>query len=169
MTKTQHKKTEVASMFQNGISWNTKFAIRDGFHRDSRILSKYGAIITDQLQHGFIERIKERNPATSIHYIPHHAMQKDSVTIPISVMFECRCRESAFSTSLNDCLESGPILLNDLCLIIPWFHVHNYSFVTDIEKALLYIRLHPDNRDYKRVLWLSNPNDPNSHLFTYWF
>ena len=34
MTETQHKKTAVASMFQNGISQNTKYAERDGFHRE---------------------------------------------------------------------------------------------------------------------------------------
>ena len=35
MTKSQHKRTAAASMFQNGISRNTKCAIRDGFRRDS--------------------------------------------------------------------------------------------------------------------------------------
>ena len=38
MTKTQHKKTAVASMFQNGISVNTKCAERDGFCRVGHIL-----------------------------------------------------------------------------------------------------------------------------------
>ena len=37
MTKTQHKRTAVASIFQNGISQNTKCAVRDGFHRDSHM------------------------------------------------------------------------------------------------------------------------------------
>ena len=37
MTKTRHKKTAVASMFQNGISRNTKCAKRDGFHREGHI------------------------------------------------------------------------------------------------------------------------------------
>ena len=35
MIEIQHKRIEVVSMFQNGISQNTKCAIRDGFHRDS--------------------------------------------------------------------------------------------------------------------------------------
>ena len=43
MTKTQHKKTAVASMFQNGISRNTKCAERDSFHR---VGHKYNVIIT---------------------------------------------------------------------------------------------------------------------------
>ena len=37
MTKTRHKRTVVASVFQNGISRNIKCAIRDGFHRNSHI------------------------------------------------------------------------------------------------------------------------------------
>ena len=37
MTKTWHKRTAVASMFQNGISRNTKCAKRDGFCREGHI------------------------------------------------------------------------------------------------------------------------------------
>ena len=37
MTKTQYKRTAVASMFQNGISQNTKCAERDGFRREGHI------------------------------------------------------------------------------------------------------------------------------------
>ena len=37
MTKTWHKRTAMASMFQNGISQNTKCAKRDGFHREGHI------------------------------------------------------------------------------------------------------------------------------------
>lgn len=131
-----------------------------------QLLSKYAAIIADQLQRGFIERVQEPNLSTGTHYIPHHAVQKDSVTTPIRIVFDCSCRESTSSASLNDCLEPGPTLLNDLCSIILRFRVHNYSFATDIEKAFLHIRLHPDDRDCTRFLWLSNPSDPNSHLIT---
>ena len=38
MTKTQHKRTAAASMFQMGISRNTKYAVRDGFRKDSHIV-----------------------------------------------------------------------------------------------------------------------------------
>ena len=37
MTKTRHKRTAVALMFQNGISRNTKCAERDGFRTEGHI------------------------------------------------------------------------------------------------------------------------------------
>ena len=37
MIKIQHKRTAVASMFQNGISRNTKCAEKDGFRRAGHI------------------------------------------------------------------------------------------------------------------------------------
>ena len=37
MTKTQHKRTEVVSMVQNGISRNTKYAKRDSCRREGHI------------------------------------------------------------------------------------------------------------------------------------
>ena len=41
MTKSQHKRIAVASMVQNGISRNTKCAIRDGFRSDSHKLQNH--------------------------------------------------------------------------------------------------------------------------------
>ena len=41
MIKTQHKRTAVASMFQNGISRNTKCAERDDFCRESHVSRNY--------------------------------------------------------------------------------------------------------------------------------
>ena len=48
MTKTQHKRTAVASMFQNGISRNTKCAERDGFRREGHIYT--GVVSIRELQ-----------------------------------------------------------------------------------------------------------------------
>ena len=51
-----------------------------------------------------------------IHQCPLHPLscnEKDSVTTPIHIVFDCSCRDSQSSTSLNDCLLSS----NFVCTI----------------------------------------------------
>ena len=47
MTKTQHKRTAVASMLQNGISQNTKCAERASFRREGHIYSLFRSTVLD--------------------------------------------------------------------------------------------------------------------------
>ena len=64
-------------------------------------------------------------------------------------MYDCSCQISKNQPRLNDCLEVGPPLINDLCLILICFHIHKYGVTTDIEKAFTCLtsqgwsRLHP--------------------------
>ena len=133
------------------------------------LLSKYNKIIADQERRGFIERIDSATDSKHCHYIPHHAVHKDSATTPLHVVYDCSCQQSRDHPSLNDCLHTGEPQLNDLCSIILRFRVHPVGFCTDIEKAFLHIWLHKDDRDCTRFLWLSNPLDPDSELQVYRF
>ena len=55
---------------------------------------------------------------TRCHYIPHHAVRKDSPTTLICIVNDCSCHQSRVQPSLNDCLLSGDPQLNDLGCII---------------------------------------------------
>ena len=133
------------------------------------LLSKYNEILTDQECRGFIERVYPPADHTKGHYIPHHAIRKESSTTPIRIVYDCSCHQSKDQPSLNDCLLSGDPQLNDLCCIILRFRCHPIGICTDIEKAFLHIRLHEDDRDWTRFLWLTNPLDPESEFQTYRF
>ena len=133
------------------------------------LLSKYNEILTDQERRGFIERVCPPADHTKGHYIPHHAVRKDSLTTPIRIVYDCSCHQSRDQPSLNDCLLSGDPQLNDLCCIILRFRCHPVGICTDIEKAFLHIWLHEDDRDWTRFLWLTNPLDPESEFQTYSF
>ena len=70
--------------------------------------------------------------------------------------------------SLNDCLEVGPPLVNDLCSILVRYHVHKFGLTTDIEKTFLHVQLHKDDQDFTHFLWLSN-HDAESEFEVYRF
>ena len=134
-----------------------------------KLLQLYHQIITDQEARGFIEQVETSSEFNNTHYIPHHAVEKDSPTTPIRIVFDCSCRQSASHPSLNDCLEIGVPCSNDLCAILIRFRLYQFGISGDIEKAFLNIRLHPDDRNYTRFFWLSNPADPSSGFRTYRF
>ena len=132
------------------------------------LMITYDQIIKDQERRGFVEKVN----STSIipaHYIPHHHVRKDSVTTPIRVVYDCSCQMSNNHPSLNDCLEVGPSLVNDLCSILLRFRVHKFGFTTDIEKAFLHVKLQEDDRDFTCFFWLSTPENPESEFDVYRF
>ena len=132
------------------------------------LLKLCNSIIEEQESRGFIERVSS-NTSTSVHYIPHHPVKKESLTTPIRIVYDCSCKQSPDSPSLNDCLNPGPPFLNDLCAILLRFRQHNIAFSSDIEKAFLHVHLDKADRNFTRFLWLSNPADPNSPFVTFRF
>ena len=133
------------------------------------ILQAYDNLISEQAKRGFIERVQATYSASGVHYIPHHPVKKDSATTPIRIVYDCSCRQSQNQPSLNDCLMVGPTFLNDMCSILLRFRSHRYGLSTDIEKAFLHVTLNEADRDYTRLLWLSDPTNPESDLIVYRF
>ncbi|XP_070546142.1 uncharacterized protein [Ptychodera flava] len=132
------------------------------------IRDTYNRIINEQEKRGFIERVPI-DDVTVGHYIPHHAVKKDSLTTPIRVVYDCSCQADRQSPSLNQCMEAGPHMLNDLVSILLRFRLNRTAISSDIEKAFLHVGLDAADRQYTKFLWLSDPADPESDLITYQF
>ena len=138
--------------------------------QDPKKLKTYAQIIADQEQRGFIEKVpKTYENRNKLHYLPHHAVLKDSATTPLRVVLDCSCQPNKDRPSLNDCLATGPPLLNDLTAILVRFRRYRYAVTADIEKAFLHIILDEKDRDATRFFWLSDPEDPESQFVTYRF
>ena len=133
------------------------------------LMKSYNEIIKEQERRGFIEKISSEPTSGQVHYIPHHHVRKESNTTPIRIVYDCSCRMSEKHPSLNDCLEVGPSLVNDLCSILLRFRIHKFALSTDIEKAFLHVKLDDSDRDFTRFLWISNPDDPESDFDVYRF
>ena len=112
--------------------------------RDPDLLQVYGNIINEQEKRGFVEKVPECDqPKSMIHYIPHHPVRKKSATTPNKIVYDCSCKFSSDSHSLNDCLMSTPPKLNDITSLFLRFR----NVTTDIEEAFLNIGLTKEDRD----------------------
>ncbi|XP_074658424.1 uncharacterized protein LOC141911298 [Tubulanus polymorphus] len=128
----------------------------------------YNRIIEDQLSRDFIERVHD-DDETRGHYLPHHSVKKDSKTTPIRIVYDCSCRQSGVDPSINDCLETGPRLLNDLAAILLQQRTGHVALSSDIEKAFLMVKLDTRDREYTKFFWLCDPSDPDSDFIVYRF
>ncbi|XP_028410384.1 uncharacterized protein LOC114533007 [Dendronephthya gigantea] len=136
---------------------------------DPEKLMMYNDVIVNQCNQGFIEKVENPSMNTgTCHYLPHHAVFKESSTTPLRVVYDCSCSTSN-QPSLNDCLVTGPPILNDLTAILLRFRRQKYGMTADIEKAFLNIVLNEEDRDATRFFWLSDPKDPNSAFEVYRF
>ncbi|XP_069189246.1 uncharacterized protein [Procambarus clarkii] len=131
-------------------------------------LQLYHALIQQQLANKFIEVVEEDNHKTG-HYLPHHAVLKDSVTIPIRIVFNCSAKLKADSVSLNDCLQTRPSLTQRFQDVLLQFHSGVFAYTADISTAFLRVGLQETDRDFIKFLWVKDPQDLNSKIITYRF
>lgn len=138
--------------------------------KDTKLIHLYDQIIREQLDRGFIEKVPsdDLKGTRSCHYIPHFGVEKESSTTPLRIVFDCSCKTRT-GVSLNDCLEIGPPLQNDMLAILLRFRLHRIALTADIEKAFHQIGLHEDDRDFIRFLWIKDINNLDSDFEVYRF
>ena len=129
-------------------------------------LTHYHKIIQEYEKAQFVERVHDS--VIRGHYLPHHAVLKDSATTPIRLVFNASAKIIG-QHSLNDLLETGPSLTEKLTDTLLNFRIGKYAICADISKAFLRVGLNPEDRDYVRFLWWENPQDPQSEIITYRF
>ncbi|XP_043271223.1 uncharacterized protein [Venturia canescens] len=92
-------------------------------------------------------------------YLPHHGVIKESSTsTKLRVVFDASNKTST-GLSLNDVLHVGPTLQANLIEIIMRFRCYNVALTADLKKMYRQVLVHPDDRDYQRILWRFSPAD----------
>ena len=83
-----------------------------------------------------------------VHYLPHRpVIREDKTTTKIRAVFDASCKVNG--PSLNECLYSGPNLLD----ILIRFRFNTIAIMGDIKQAFLNVAISPEHRDYFRFLW----------------
>ena len=108
------------------------------------------AIIKEQLQEGIIE---EAPPAATGQefYIPHKAVVRESAeTTKMRIVYDASAKAHDSAPSLNDCLEVGPPLQNQLWKVLFRGRFHPFALTGDIREAFLQVRISAQDRDTLR-------------------
>ncbi|CAG7710012.1 unnamed protein product [Allacma fusca] len=93
-------------------------------------------------------------------YLPHHGVVRpDSSSTKLRVVFDGSAHGKCGS-SLNDTLMVGPKIQQDLIPILIRFRVHLIALKADIEKMYRQVLVCPDDRDFQRILWREQPDQP---------
>ena len=125
---------------------------------DKSLLHEYNKVFDEQEKIGVIEKVSEDNNITPRHYLPHRPIvRNDKTTTKVRAVFDASAKSNG--VSLNDCLLTGPSLVPSLFGVLLRFRSHNFAFSSDIEKAFLQIAVHPDDREFLRFLWFSDPQN----------
>ena len=99
------------------------------------LLKTYGEINKEQGLHW------KQQSGTQHTLHPSSPSQKDSATTPIRIVYDCSCKQSRNSPSLNDCLNAGHFLTR-LCTIVHfWLH-----------PAFFHVYLDESDRDSTRFM-----------------
>ncbi|GBO33783.1 hypothetical protein AVEN_31648-1 [Araneus ventricosus] len=112
----------------------------------------YGEVFDNWLSLGIIEIIPPGETGR-VHYLPHRPVIKEDSTSSIRPVFNASSHALSFP-SLNECLSTGPNLIEIIPTILNRFRRNNFGVTSDIEKAFLQISIREKDRDYLRFLWL---------------
>lgn len=136
--------------------------LRSFVNDDKRI--RYTEFMAEYLALGHMIEVHD-NPNDG-YFLPHHAVYKEaSSTTKIRVVFDASARTTS-GFSLNDALEIGPTVQNDLITILLRFCCFPVALTADIPKMYRQVNVHKDDRKYQRILWLNSKNEVGTFELT---
>ncbi|XP_075158044.1 uncharacterized protein LOC142231314 [Haematobia irritans] len=151
-----------------GIGLSRKNAMAQFFRSEARLLRtpqfklEYDEVLNGYVQLGHMRKIDPPNTINpeNAYYLPHHAVIKpESTTTRVRVVFNASSPTSN-GISLNDVLHIGPVLQNDLMILILRWRFFRFVFNGDITKMYRQIRVNPQHTPFQRILYRENPDSP---------
>ncbi|XP_054713054.1 uncharacterized protein LOC129222564 [Uloborus diversus] len=112
----------------------------------------YDNVFKEWLNENIIEEVPTDELKNDAHYLPHRGVFKKDSTTNVRPVFDASCK-SKNSFSLNQCLEKGPNLIEEVPPLLMRFRKREIGVVSDIRKAFLQISVAEEDQDYLRFLW----------------
>lgn len=134
-------------------------------NKDPKLKEEYIKIFEAYENEQIISRCDDNGVPGSVHYLPHRpVIRSDKETTKVRPVFDASAKEKG-GKSLNDCLYSGPCLLQRLSDIILRFCMKPIAIVADIKQAFLNIEIKEEHKNFLRFLFV----DRNDSLVKFRF
>jgi len=136
-------------------------SIAKRFDKDAEFRKLYVDFMEDMFAKGHAEMVpmEEQDEQTRAHYLPHHGVFNESKPGKIRIVMDASAR--GLGKSLNDCLLSGPDLMNSLVGVLSRFRKEPIAFSCDIQGMFHQFKVFPPHRNFLRFLWYKD-GDTNS-------
>jgi hypothetical protein len=109
---------------------------------------------------GHMEPVHAQQGTDAVYYLPHHPVFKEtSTTTKTRVVFDGGAQTST-GLSLNDILQVGPTIQQDLYSLVLRFRTHQVCFTADIAQMYRQVKVNPQDRNLQRILWLYSSDKP---------
>ena len=130
--------------------------------KQENLFDDYNTIFSNWLEEGIIEKVPVHEVDRESYYLPHRPVVKREGTTRIRPVFDASAKKKE-TPSLNQCLETGPNLIELVPALLHRFREKRIGATADIAKAFLQINVSPSDRDVLRFLWW----DTNGEIETY--
>ncbi|XP_055928220.1 uncharacterized protein LOC129959422 [Argiope bruennichi] len=129
------------------------------------MLQDYENVFENWKKEGIVEELNSEDLKDSkCHYLPHRPVIKNNSPTRIRSVFDGSAKSKG-SPSLNDCLVTGPNLVELIPTLINRFRIGKYGVIADIHKAFLQIQLNDSDKDYLRFLWWQDGDSNNVKIY----
>ena len=127
-------------------------SVEHRLRKDPKLADGYCQAINAYVEKGFARKLHPREHAMDGEQwlLPHHPVISPHKPLP-RVVFDSASKHNG--VCLNDCLEAGPSLHNDLPGILLRFRERPVALVGDVSDMFCHVRVKEEDRKYHRYLW----------------
>ncbi|XP_031637636.1 uncharacterized protein LOC116350053 [Contarinia nasturtii] len=135
----------------------TLFQLEKRMAKNNEFKMLYKESINEAIKLGHMVLIKDA-PMDG-HYIPHHAVMKDSTTTKLRPVHNGSAKTSN-GKSLNEQMAIGKIEQTSIFELMLRWRKNKIAVIADLEKMYKQIQIDKTQYKYQLVLWRENPNEP---------
>lgn len=153
-------KANVAELGDSRTSAKQQFLrLEQRMSRNQEMRSQYITFMREYISLNHME-LHSNEPSDSEYYLPHHCVSRDSSeTTKFRVVFNGSFKTTT-KLSLNDVLQVGPTIQQNLFSILVRFRKHKFVFTADIVKMYRQVNIREDDRNLQKIWWRESPDHP---------